>query len=102
MFGLPPFYNKNQTVMFKLIKDGELKFPDRPEVSAEAKDFIIQTLNRDKSQRLGCKNDVNDILSHPWFKNIDINLLKQKKIPPPFVPKIADDAWIDNFDKDFT
>lgn len=40
MFGLPPFYNKNQTIMFKLIKEGELKFPEKPEVSQDAKDFI--------------------------------------------------------------
>jgi serum/glucocorticoid-regulated kinase 2 len=26
MFGLPPFYNKSQSTMFKLIKEGELKF----------------------------------------------------------------------------
>jgi hypothetical protein len=40
MYGLPPFYNKNQTIMFKLIKEGELRFPDRPETTKEAKDFI--------------------------------------------------------------
>ena len=28
--------------MFKLIKDGELRFPERPEVSKEAKDFITK------------------------------------------------------------
>lgn len=44
--------------MFKLIKDSELKFPERPEVSKEAKDFITKCLNRDKSQRLGHLNDV--------------------------------------------
>ena len=55
MYGLPPFYNKNQTTMFKLIKDGELKFPERPEVSPEGKDFISKLLNRDKNQRLGAK-----------------------------------------------
>lgn len=26
--------------MFKLIKEAELRFPERPEVSKEAKDFI--------------------------------------------------------------
>jgi serum/glucocorticoid-regulated kinase 2 len=26
--------------MFKLIKEGELRFPDRPETTKEAKDFI--------------------------------------------------------------
>ncbi len=42
MYGLPPFYNKNQSVMFKLIKEGELKFPERPETTKEAKDFITK------------------------------------------------------------
>ena len=31
--------------MFKLIKEGELKFPERPETSKEAKDFIMRVLN---------------------------------------------------------
>ena len=44
MYGLPPFYNKNQTIMFKLIKEGELRFPERPETSKEAKDFISRVL----------------------------------------------------------
>ncbi len=28
--------------MFKLIKEGELKFPERPETTKEAKDFITK------------------------------------------------------------
>lgn len=28
--------------MFKLIKEGELKFPEKPAVSPEAKDFITK------------------------------------------------------------
>lgn len=49
MYGLPPFYNKNQSIMFKLIKEGELKFPEKPEVSKEGKDFIVKCLNRDQN-----------------------------------------------------
>jgi len=48
MYGLPPFYNKNQSIMFKLIKEGELKFPERPETTKEAKDFITKCLNRNR------------------------------------------------------
>jgi len=33
--------------MFKLIKEGELKFPEKPDVSKEGKDFIVKCLNRD-------------------------------------------------------
>ena len=42
MFGLPPFYNKQQSTMFKLIKEGELRFPEKPPSTPEAKDFIIR------------------------------------------------------------
>lgn len=33
MYGWPPFYNENQQIMFKLIVEGKLKFPDTPPVS---------------------------------------------------------------------
>jgi len=42
MYGLPPFYNKQQATMFKLIKEAELKFPEKPAVTPEAKDFITK------------------------------------------------------------
>lgn len=44
--------------MFKLIKEAELKFPEKPAVSPEAKDFISKCLNRDRRLRLGAKNDL--------------------------------------------
>jgi serum/glucocorticoid-regulated kinase 2 len=40
MYGLPPFYNKNQNIMFKLVKEGDLKFPEKPDTSNDAKNFI--------------------------------------------------------------
>lgn len=39
--------------MFKLITEGELRFPERPETSKEAKDFISRCLIRDRGSRLG-------------------------------------------------
>jgi len=33
MYGLPPFYNKQQNLMFKLIKEGELKFSEKVDTS---------------------------------------------------------------------
>lgn len=82
--------------MFKLIKEGELKFPEKPAVSPEAKDFITQVrllsfqislylfmvfeqcLNRDRKQRLGATSDLKEIVVHPWFKDLDWELLLKK------------------------
>lgn len=40
MFGIPPFYNQNQMIMYDLIRECNLKFPQVPEISDEGKDFI--------------------------------------------------------------
>ncbi|CAK78829.1 unnamed protein product (macronuclear) [Paramecium tetraurelia] len=102
MYGLPPFYNKNQTIMFKLIKEAELRFPERPEVSKEAKDFISRLLVRDRFARLGAKGDFQELIAHPWFKDINWEQLIQKKVPTPYKPRVQGEQWLDGFDKDFT
>lgn len=88
--------------MFILIKEAELKFPEKPGVSMEAKDFIAKSLNRDRRLRLGAKSDLQEIMNHPWFKDMDWNALLNKQIPPPFTPNVSEEGWINNFDKDFT
>jgi len=44
MVGIPPFYHQNQNIMFQLIKEGEVKFPSKIEMTEEAKDFIKNVL----------------------------------------------------------
>lgn len=88
--------------MFKLIKEADLKFPEKPPVSPEAKDFIAKCLNRDRRLRLGAKSDLQEIMQHPWFKDIDWNSLLNKHVEPPFKPNVSDEGWLGNFDKDFT
>lgn len=40
MIGIPPFYHQNQNMMFQLIRDSEVRFPNQIALSQEAKDFI--------------------------------------------------------------
>ena len=40
-------------------------------MSNECKDFLSKILNKDPNERLGSKNGVKEILSHPWFKDLD-------------------------------
>lgn len=59
MHGLPPFYDsKSQSQMFKLIKEGEVKFPEKVKTTPEAQDFILKILNKNPKQRLGAHGDV--------------------------------------------
>jgi serum/glucocorticoid-regulated kinase 2 len=73
--GIPPFFHRNKHRMYHFIKESKVNFPD-PErhkitVSEPAKDLILKLLDKDKRTRLGC-NGVDEILGHPWFKNLDL------------------------------
>ena len=43
-------------------------------------------LDRNASTRLGSKGDINDVISHPWFSDIDFDALSRKEIVPPYKP----------------
>lgn len=76
LVGIPPFYNKNQSMMYQLIQGAPLKFPQMDkhgfEISKESQDLISNLLIKDKTQRLGKDNDSEEILNHPWFNGIDV------------------------------
>ena len=40
-------------------------------MSDECKDFISRCIERDVDKRIGSQNGLNEILEHPWFKDID-------------------------------
>lgn len=46
---------------------------------------------KDPDQRLG-SNGLEEIKKHSFFKNIDWNAIYNKKIKPPFIPKINSDV----------
>ena len=43
-----------------------------------------------KEKRLGAENGIEEIFKHEFFKNLDIEKLKEKKLDPPYKPEIAD------------
>mmetsp|Transcript_7042 Transcript_7042/g.9162 ORF Transcript_7042/g.9162 Transcript_7042/m.9162 type:complete len:324 (+) Transcript_7042:175-1146(+) len=104
-YGWPPFYDKKKKVMCRNILKGALRFaPPRGrevDITAEAKDVIKGLLVRDPQYRLGIVGGgFEDIKQHPFYENINWDDLLQRKIDPPFLPKVDD--LIDNFDKEFT
>jgi len=59
-------------------------------------------LQKDRKKRLGQTNDVDEILSHPFFNGLNLDDLLNKKLEAPFVPKIKDIKDLSNFDSSIT
>ena len=100
--GLPPFYVENLDKMYELIKTSAVKFPKRIALSEDAKDIIKKLLEKNPKKRLGSQKGIEEIKSHPFFSNIDFDLIEQKKIKAPFIPELSSDKDVQYFDEEFT
>lgn len=94
--GIPPFYSKKRKILFYNIVNKEPKF--YKEFSRTAIDLIKRLLKKDWTKRLGSKLGMIEVKSHPFFKDIDWEMLYNKEIEPPFKPSIREI----NFSKEFT
>ncbi|CAK87907.1 unnamed protein product (macronuclear) [Paramecium tetraurelia] len=101
LYALPPFYNKNQDLMFKQIQTKDISFPTTPQISMEAKDFIQKLTIKDPKFRIGYSK-TEDVKNHAWFKGVNWEKLLKKEVETPFKPQIQGEAWLENFDKQFT
>ena len=68
-----------------------------------AKDLIKKLLVLNPSERLGSGPDgAEKVKNHPYFKGVVWKDVLQKKIKPPFIPKLKDDTDLRYFDTMFT
>jgi len=45
-------------------------------------------LEKDRKKRLGQKGDSEEVLGHPFFKDLDLDKLIKKQLEAPFIPKL--------------
>ncbi len=92
MFGVPPFRDKNQHILYQLITTKELAFPDPKKcgvtISIEAKDIIQRLLKKKAADRLGAARDADEVLAHPFFHGLDIPQLLKKEIEAEYKPPV--------------
>ena len=88
--GIPPFYSKDQRRMFHDIVNKELTFPQHLPLQKNTKDLISKMLDKNISTRIGSKSGMREVLSHPYFDQIDMDKLHHKQIDPPYMPTIVD------------
>ncbi|XP_015239891.1 PREDICTED: serine/threonine-protein kinase Sgk3 [Cyprinodon variegatus] len=100
LFGLPPFYSRDTHEMYDNILHKPLAM--HPGASSIAWSLLQGLLEKDRTHRLGSRDDFNEIKTHSFFSSINWNDLEQKKIPVPFKPNVSSPCDITNFDPEFT
>eukprot|EP00340_Litonotus_pictus_P009583 CAMPEP_0170514602 /NCGR_PEP_ID=MMETSP0209-20121228/1181_1 /TAXON_ID=665100 ORGANISM="Litonotus pictus, Strain P1" /NCGR_SAMPLE_ID=MMETSP0209 /ASSEMBLY_ACC=CAM_ASM_000301 /LENGTH=356 /DNA_ID=CAMNT_0010798759 /DNA_START=8 /DNA_END=1078 /DNA_ORIENTATION=- len=84
--GCPPFYSTNRDHLFNLIKNPQVTYPN--DISVNAVDFLNKIFVSDPKKRLGT-NGASEVISHPFFKDLDWEAIYSKKIKPPFMPRVS-------------
>ena len=99
-FGYRPYIGRNRKEIKDVIlcKQAKINFCDLPcNYSKDFASFINGLIIRKPNLRLGFKNGFVDLFNHPWLKNVNWNLIKEKKIKAPFIP----DLNVENYDKEY-
>ena len=65
--------------------------------------ILQKLLTREPDQRLGSgPTDAQEIMSQPFFRNINWDDIYHKRVQPPFQPTISSATDTSNFDSEFT
>ena len=70
LVGIPPYYNNNRKILFENIQTGPLRIPHT--MSLEARDLILNLLNRNPKKRMGASDqDSEELKRHQFFANVN-------------------------------
>eukprot|EP00825_Cyclidium_porcatum_P004679 TRINITY_DN12214_c0_g1_i2.p1 TRINITY_DN12214_c0_g1~~TRINITY_DN12214_c0_g1_i2.p1 ORF type:complete len:302 (-),score=55.45 TRINITY_DN12214_c0_g1_i2:17-922(-) len=97
--GLPPYYSSNRQKLFENIKTQPITLTHN--VSPALRSLFEGLFEKKVQQRLGF-NGAADVKAHPWFEKVDWKSLLEKKIKPPFIPKLKTELDVTYFDEEFT
>uniref|UniRef100_A0A286XJE7 protein kinase C n=1 Tax=Cavia porcellus TaxID=10141 RepID=A0A286XJE7_CAVPO len=110
MVGEPPYpfadspknSDLNTYKVLQSMLEREVNIPNH--LSVEARSILKGLLKKEPEVRLGChpQRGFIDIKEHPFFNNLDWNMMGKQQVPPPFKTSIGTEFRIENFDPEFT
>ncbi|OXU21603.1 hypothetical protein TSAR_005003 [Trichomalopsis sarcophagae] len=103
MVGQPPFEADNEDDLFDSILKDDVLYPVW--LSDEAVSILKGFMTKNPARRLGCvvsNGGENAIRTHSFFQNMDWEALEDRRVKPPFKPKIKNKKDAVNFDAEFT
>ncbi|RYR17627.1 hypothetical protein Ahy_B03g062326 [Arachis hypogaea] len=87
IYGRTPYVAQSNEATLRNIIKNPLRFPTATPSSAlerHARDLICALLHKDPGQRLGSKRGAADVKKHPFFKGLNMALIRM--LTPPQVP----------------
>ncbi|XP_026554427.1 protein kinase C eta type [Pseudonaja textilis] len=99
--GHAPFEAENEDDLFEAILNDEIAYPTWLQEDAVA--ILKAFMTKNPKMRLGSSalGGEKAILLHPYFQELDWDLLNQRQIEPPFRPRIKSKEDVSNFDPEF-
>lgn len=96
-----PFRGEDEDEIYDAILADEPLYPIH--MPRDSVSILQKLLTREPEQRLGSgPTDAQEIMSQPFFRNINWDDVYHKRIQPPFQPQITSATDTSNFDQEFT
>lgn len=96
-----PFRGEDEDEIYDAILADEPLYPIHMPRDSVA--ILQKLLTREPDQRLGSgPTDAQEIMSQPFFRNINWDDIYHKRVQPPFQPQITSPTDTSNFDSEFT
>lgn len=96
-----PFRGEDEDEIYDAILADEPLYPIH--MPRDSVSILQKLLTREPDQRLGSgPTDAQEVMSQPFFRNINWDDIFHKRIPPPFLPQIKSATDTSNFDSEFT
>ena len=96
-----PFRGEDEDEIYDAILADEPLYPIH--MPRDSVSILQKLLTRDPEARLGSgPTDAQEIMSQPFFRNINWEDIYHKRVQPPFLPTIKSATDTSNFDSEFT
>lgn len=96
-----PFRGEDEDEIYDAILADEPLYPIH--MPRDSVSILQKLLTREPDQRLGSgPTDAQEIMSQPFFRNINWDDVYHKRLPSPYLPQITSATDTSNFDSEFT
>ncbi|KAG5977802.1 Serine/threonine kinase [Claviceps digitariae] len=96
-----PFRGEDEDEIYDAILADEPLYPIH--MPRDSVSILQKLLTREPEQRLGSgPTDAQEVMSQPFFRNINWDDIYHKRVEPPFKPSIKSATDTSNFDSEFT